>query len=103
MVLIIYQIGLGNKIEYLEKLDLITPNRLILGRNNDRCPTAPLVLSRDLKNIIAHNSDIFKIWFKSWLVSYVLTRIDKPKWCINDQDTSVGDIVLFLKSERIRA
>ena len=58
--------------------------------------TAPLVLSRDLKKIIAHNSDIFKIWFKSWLVSSVPIIIDKPKWFINDQDTSVGYIVLFL-------
>ena len=31
-------IGLKNKVEDLENLDLITPNRLILGRNNDRCP-----------------------------------------------------------------
>ncbi len=41
-------IGVGNKTWNLENLDLITPNRLILGRNNDRCPTAPLVLSNDV-------------------------------------------------------
>ena len=26
---------LGNKVETLENLDLITPNRFLLGRNND--------------------------------------------------------------------
>ena len=93
-------IGLGNKTESLENLDLITPNRLLLGRNNDRCPTAPLVLSHDLKKIIAQNSDIFKTWLKSWLVSYVPTIISKPKWFKNDQDISIGDIVLFSKSEK---
>ena len=45
-------IGLGNKTETLENLDLITPNRLILGWNNDRCPTVPLTLTRDSKKII---------------------------------------------------
>ena len=40
-------IGVGNKSEMLENLDILTPNRLILGRNNSRCPTAPLILKND--------------------------------------------------------
>ena len=31
-------LGLGNIVSELENLDLITPNRLKLGRNNDRSP-----------------------------------------------------------------
>ena len=34
-------IGLGIKTELLENLDILTPNRLILGCNNDRSSTAP--------------------------------------------------------------
>lgn len=30
-----------------EVLDLITPNRLLLGRNNDRCPTQVLKVVND--------------------------------------------------------
>ena len=37
-------IGVGNKTECIENLDILTPNRSILGRNNDRSSTAPLVL-----------------------------------------------------------
>ena len=93
-------IGLKNKVEDLENLDLITPNRLILGHNNDRCPNAPLVLSGDHKKLIDRNADIFRAWFKAWLLSYVPTIIDRPKWHTSDQEVNIGDVVLFLKSEK---
>ena len=57
-------------------------------------------LSKDVKRIIKNNKDIFKVWFKSWLISYVPTLIDKPKWFQNDRDVSEGNIVLFLNSEK---
>ena len=72
-------IGLKNKVEDLKNLDLITPNRLILGRNNDRCPNVPLVLSGEHKKLIDRNADIFRAWFKAWLISYVPTIIDLLK------------------------
>ena len=53
-----------------------------------------------MKKIVETNNNIFKIWFKSWLVSYVPTLIDRPKWFENDKNLSEGDIVLFLKSEK---
>ena len=51
-------LGLGNKVADLEDLDLLTPNRLLLGRNNSRSPTAPLVLSNDVRKIIQTNENI---------------------------------------------
>ena len=93
-------IGLGNKTENLENLDILTPNRLLLGRNNNRSPTTPLTLSNDVKRIVETNSDIFNVWFKSWLISYVPTLIHQPKWFENDRSVSAGDVVLFLKSEK---
>ena len=93
-------IGLGNKTEDLESLDLLTPNRLLLGRNNYRSPAAPLILSDDVKRIIEANENIFKTWFQGWLVSYVPTLVNRPKWFENDRNLSEGDIVLFLKSEK---
>ena len=38
-------IGLSHYNNDLENLDLITPNRLLLGRNNSRSPAEPLELS----------------------------------------------------------
>jgi hypothetical protein len=93
-------IALGNKTDCLENLDLITPNRLLLGRNNNRSPTEPLILSQDVKKIISTNADIFRIWFKAWLVSCVPLLIEQPKWFKNSGNLSVGDVVLFLKNEK---
>ena len=93
-------IGIGNKIADLENLDILTPNRLLLGRNNSRGPTAPLVLTRDVKKIVQTNCDIFNAWFQSWLVSYVPSLVDAPKWFKNDRNIAEGDVVLFSKSEK---
>ena len=73
-------IGIRNKTEDLENLDILTPNRLILGRNNERCPNAPLLMSNDHKRIIEKNADIFRSWFTTWLTSYVPLLIERPKW-----------------------
>ena len=73
---------------------------MILGRNNDRCPTHPLELSQDQKRIIEANAKIFRAWFNSWLISYVPTLIEHPKWFAYDNEVLVGDVVLFLKSEQ---
>ena len=93
-------IGLGSKSEMLESLDILTPNRLILGRNNNRCPSAPLELSNDFRHIIEGNNEVFSIWFKEWLISYVPTLVEKPKWFESDRNVAVGDVVLFLKAEK---
>ena len=78
----------------------MTPNRLLLGCNNDRCPSGPLELSNDYKGIIKANSDIFQAWFKDWPISYIPTLIDSHKWFQTDRDMSVGDVVFFQKSEQ---
>ena len=43
---------------------------------------------------------IFATWFNSWLISYVPTLIDRPKWFKNDVDISVGDVIIVLKEEK---
>ena len=93
-------IGIGNKSDMLESLDILTPNRLILGRNNSRSPTAPLEITHDTRRIVESNADVFAVWFKEWLVSCVPLLVDQPKWFITDRSIAVGDVVLFLKSEK---
>ena len=93
-------IGLGNKVESLETLDVLTPNRLILGRNNCRSPVSPLSISNDFRKIIESNKNIYESWFKEWLVSYVPTLVKQPKWFKTERNIRVGDIVLFTKSEK---
>ena len=93
-------IAIGNVVHDIENLDIPTPNRLILGRNNERCPTGALTVTNDPGKIIKANNDIFNTWFKCWLISYVPTPMRQPKWFISDRVTKAGDVVLFLKSDR---
>ena len=93
-------IGLKHRTSNLDCLDLITPNRLILGRNNDRCPNKPLVICPDHKKMIETNENIFRAWFTAWIECYVPSLIERPKWFKGHGDVQVGDVVLFLKSEK---
>ena len=66
----------------MENIDLVTPNRLILGRNNNRSPTGNFVTISNLSTIINENTRIYDTWFQSWLLHHVI---------------KVGDVVLFCK------
>ena len=93
-------ISAGKNTKGVEHLDLITPNRLLLGRNNNRSPAGTLTLNDDFCKIISQNESIFKTWFQAWLVSCVPGLMYHPKWFNSDVDPNVGDVVLFLKSEK---
>jgi hypothetical protein len=93
-------IAIGNIVDDVENLDILTPNRLLLGRNNNRSPAGSLIVTNDPRNIIKANNDIFSTWFKCWLISYIPTLLHQPKWFNSDRDTKVGDVVLFLKSNK---
>ncbi|XP_066917852.1 uncharacterized protein [Clytia hemisphaerica] len=91
-------LAIKNKGDF-EFADLITPNRLILGRNNDRCPTEPLSISDDSDKIIRSNGKIFNAWFECWLTSHVPSLMHQPKWFNTDRDLQPGDVVLFTKQD----
>ena len=91
-------LSLGNSKSNLQSLDILTPNRLRLGRNNDRSPEGPFIIShRD--RIIEENEKIFNSWFEIWLTVHVPRLLEQPKWFISDVDIKRGDIVLFLKND----
>ena len=83
----------------MENLDLITPNRLRLGRNNSRSPIGVVELTDRLDRILQLNSDIFNTWWEAWLTSAVPKLVPQPKWFKNDEDIKVGDVVLFRRTE----
>ena len=80
-------------------MDLITPNRLLLGRNNDRCPAGTFNTDGYYDKIISENQAIFNSWFELWLLSHVPKLMEQPKWFKTDRHLKEGDIVLFLKHE----
>ena len=92
-------IGLRGKVADLEHADLLTPNRLRLGRNNDRSPEGPMLVTSDVGKFMDENQNIFNAWFETWMISYVPTLMNHPKWFNTDSDISIGDVILFLKEE----
>ena len=92
-------LALGNSSSDIENMDLITPNRLKLGRNNDRSPIGPLYVTDDPSKFFTENTDIFNCWFECWLTSHVPKLMEHPKWFKSDYHLHEGDIVLFLKKE----
>ena len=92
-------IAIRNTKSSFEMADLITPNRLLLGRNNDRSPSGMLSVEKDFDKMIRSNQKIFNAWFESWLISHVPNLISQPKWFKSDVDIKIGDIVLFTKQD----
>ena len=93
-------LAVGNVSSDVENLDLITPNRLRLGRNNERSPVGNLQISNDASKLIEENNKIFQCWFENWLVSCVPNLIDQPKWYKTSHHIQVGDVVLFTKDDK---
>ena len=92
-------LALNGIVSDYESMDLITANRLKLGRNNDRSPTEPLIVSKNPSKILQTNTEIFNTWFDNWLINHVPKITYQPKWFDSDRDIMVGDIVLFLKND----
>ena len=92
-------VAIGNETEDLENLELITPNRLKLARNNKRSPVGPLEVTGKLERLMNLKIDAFQAWWEAWLTSALPRISPKRKWFKNDRDIKVGDIVLFDKSE----
>ena len=92
-------VAIGNETSDLENLDLLTPNRLKLGRNNERSPVGVLEVTDQWDRILQSNYDIFNSWWEMWLISALPKLVPKPKWFRSDEHLKIGDIVLFNKSE----
>ena len=92
-------LAIGDVTGDLECLDLITPNRLLLGRNNERSLDG-LVLCDDPSKIMRENEKVFDAWFETWLLVHVPKLMKQHKWFDSDS-VAVGDIVLFTKVDSV--
>ena len=72
-------LAIGNITGDLENLDLITPNRVRLGRNKDRIPMGPLTVGNNGKTFLKCNEEIFMAWFENWLITQVPKLMHQPK------------------------
>ena len=83
----------------LDDLDIITPNRLKLGRNNERSPLGPAYISNDPFKFIHINQKNFESWWEHWLTSAVPELVEKPVNWRSSDNIEEGDVVLFKKTE----
>ena len=92
-------LALGNLASDFENMDLITPNRLRLGRNNDQSPVSPMKVTGNYQKMLEENKKIYSTWFEAWLTSHVPKLMDQPKWFQSSRDVKICDVVLFLKKD----
>ena len=90
-------LAIGDVSGDFECLDLITPNRLLLGRNNGRSIDG-LILCDNPTKIIKDNEKAFDAWFDVWLTVHVPKLMKQTKWYSSDE-INVGDVVLFIKHD----
>jgi len=76
---------------------VITPNRLLLGRNNKRSLSGPLIIDPTPSNLLARLSAAQEEWYKLFLKQLHLF-VPKAKW-YNGDEVCVGDIVMFFIEE----
>ena len=93
------QLATGNITSQFENMNLLTPNRLCLGRNNDQSPIGPMMVTNNPEKFLFINENLFHTWFEWWLISHVLKLMHHHKWFQTDRDIKVRDVVLFSKQE----
>ena len=92
-------ICLGSRTENLDHLDLITPNRLILGRNNRRAMTGYARISTPSR-LMDQMDKIYRSWWKIWKEEKLEQYIPQSsRWTKTSVQPVVGDIVVFIKVE----
>ena len=57
-------LALGNIVSNFENMDLITPSRLKLGRNNKRSPVSPMKVVGNHLKVLEENKKIFSVCLK---------------------------------------
>ena len=88
-------ICLGSKVDNLGHRDILTPNRLIVGRNNLRAASSiPTV--NDASRISEHLAEVERAWWAVWEKERITDYVPQPKkWRVGGSNIQNGDIVVF--------
>ena len=93
-------ICLGSRTSNLEHSDLITPSRLILGRNNRRA-LGGYARIEGPSRLMEQMENVYRAWWQVWNDERLLDYIPQPgKWAESNGDIKVGDLVIFLKTDK---
>ena len=90
-------ISLGPGFKGYHSLDLLTPNRLIMGRNNSRAPVGHAELDKPSR-LLEQMDRVKKAWWDVWKTERIAEFIPgNKKWNKTTYQPKVGDICLFLR------
>ena len=90
---------LGNNYRDMEHTDLITPSRLVLGRNNRRA-VCGLNVTAQPNLILQQIDDIEKAWWEVWLTEKLRDLVPRPgKWRTGCPDVKIGDVIIFVRDK----
>ena len=88
-------VSLGTKVDHLGHKDIITPNRLLLGRNNKRSPHS-LTQVPSNSRLAEQLEEVEKSWWKLWADEKLVDFVPQPaKWPRTNNNIAVGLIVIF--------
>ena len=89
--------SIGNRTDNLEHIDLITPNRILLGRNNRRALSGYAKIESNSR-LVGQIDSVYKAWWSAWLNQCLADFIPRPnKWHNTSRPVKVKDIVIYLK------
>ena len=92
-------ICIGSRVDNLDHVDLITPSRLLLGRNNRRALGGFASVATPSR-LIVQMEKVYQVWWKVWKEEKLVDFIPQPsKWRRTNDQLRIGDIVIFLKSD----
>ena len=92
-------ICIGSRVDNLDHVDLITPSRLLLGRNNRRALSGYARVSTPSR-LLDQMDKVYDVWWKVWRTEKLVDFIPQPtKWKKTNEQLKEGDIVIFLKSD----
>jgi hypothetical protein len=90
---------LGSHTSNLDNLDIITPARLLHGRNNRRCLSGQVRI--DMKSrLMQQVDDTTRAWFAVWKNQRIQTYVPQPqKWHESGGTVNSGDVVIMLRKQ----
>ena len=92
-------ISLGSRTDNLDNVDIICPNRLILGRSSGSSIGGYARVSPPTR-LIDQLDSVYRSWWNVWLNEKLSDYIPQPnKWRKNELHIRVGDIVLMLQND----
>jgi len=91
-------ICLGSRVKDLDNLEIITPNRLIMGRSSTRAIGGHVRFEPPSK-MVSQMDEVYEVWWNLWKEEKIVDFVPQPsKWNKSNDDIREGDIVLILQN-----